>query len=80
LRLPRDTSGDHLAKRLGRLGYEITRQTGSHLRLTRTSPSEQHVTIPRHDALRIGTLAGILGDVASHIEISRDELLRRLFE
>ena len=34
MRLPRDVSGDDLAKALGHLGYRVTRQTGSHLRLT----------------------------------------------
>jgi predicted RNA binding protein YcfA (HicA-like mRNA interferase family) len=34
MKLPRDISGADLAKRLLRLGYTITRQTGSHLRLT----------------------------------------------
>ena len=33
MKLPRDVSGDELGKRLGKLGYEITRQTGSHIRL-----------------------------------------------
>jgi len=27
----------------------------------------------------VGTLAAILGDVATHLKIDRDELLRRLF-
>jgi predicted RNA binding protein YcfA (HicA-like mRNA interferase family) len=80
LRLPRDISGDDLAKRLGRVGYEITRQTGSHMRLTITSPKQHHVTIPRHSALRLGTLAGILDDVAAFLEITRDALLQRLFD
>jgi hypothetical protein len=31
---------------------------------------EHHVTIPRHDPLKVGTLAGILGDVAAWLEIS----------
>jgi len=34
LRLPRDISGDELARALGDLGYRVTRQIGSHLRLT----------------------------------------------
>src|SRR5206468_2544366 len=63
LRLPRDVSGDDLAKALGALGYRLTRQTGSHLRLTTTERGEHHVTVPRHAALRVGTLAGVLGDV-----------------
>jgi predicted RNA binding protein YcfA (HicA-like mRNA interferase family) len=79
MKLPRDLSGAQLAKALARVGYSTTRQTGSHLRLTIASPSEHHVTIPLHDPLKVGTLAAILADVAAHQEISRDELLGRLF-
>jgi predicted RNA binding protein YcfA (HicA-like mRNA interferase family) len=79
MKLPRDLSGAQLAKALARVGYSTTRQTGSHLRLTTASPSEHHVTIPAHDFLRVGTLAAILADVAAHQQISRDELLDRIF-
>ncbi len=79
MKLPRDLSGAQLAKALARVGYSTTRQTGSHLRLTTASPSEHHITIPLHDPLRVGTLAAILADIAAHHEISRDELLNRLF-
>jgi predicted RNA binding protein YcfA (HicA-like mRNA interferase family) len=79
MKLPRDVSGADLAKRLGRSGYEITRQTGSHLRLTTTECGQHHVTIPNHDPLKVGTLAGILNDVAAHFEITRAELIQRLF-
>jgi predicted RNA binding protein YcfA (HicA-like mRNA interferase family) len=79
LRLPRDVSGDDLAKALADLGYRPTRQTGSHLRLTTVDHGEHHVTIPRHGALRVGTLAGILGDVATHFALTREELAERLF-
>ncbi len=34
MKLPRDISGEELAKLLKKFGYEITRQTGSHIRLT----------------------------------------------
>ncbi len=78
MKLPRDVSGDTLAKALKALGYQVTRQTGSHLRLTTTAGGEQHVTVPRHDPLRIGTFAAILDDVAMHFNISRDELLTRI--
>jgi len=27
----------------------------------------------------VGTLSGILGDVAAHLKITRDELMQRLF-
>src|SRR4051812_20675608 len=72
---PRDLSDDDLAKALGRSGYQFTRQTGSHLRLTTNVPSEHHVTIPRHEELRVGTLSAILRDVAAHHEVTREELI-----
>jgi predicted RNA binding protein YcfA (HicA-like mRNA interferase family) len=79
MKLPRDLSGADLAKALAQIGYRITRQTGSHLRLTTDHPSQHHVTIPAHDPLKVGTLSGILGDVATHLKLDRDELLQRLF-
>ena len=79
MKLPRDLSGTDLVKALARVGYRVTRQTGSHVRLTTDTPSQHHVTVPAHDFLKIGTLAGILSDVAAHLKISRDELQRKLF-
>ena len=79
MRLPRDLSGDELAVLLRRYGYEVTRQTGSHLRLTATHEGEHHVTIPRHDSLRVGTLSAILSDVAEHLGIPRQTLVETLF-
>jgi predicted RNA binding protein YcfA (HicA-like mRNA interferase family) len=79
MRIPRDLSGGDLVKRLGRLGYAVTRQTGSHIRLTSRTHGEHHVTVPKHDPLRIGTLAAILDGVAAHHGLTRDELLQGLF-
>ena len=78
-RLPRDLTGEALAKALSKVGYAPTRQTGSHIRLTTQEGGEHHVTVPRHDSLRVGTLGGILGDVAAHFETSRDDIIERLF-
>ena len=79
MRLPRDVSGDRLGRALAAFGYATTRQTGSHMRLTTERNGEHHVTIPQHDALRVGTLASILGDVADHLGMSRDDLAEQLF-
>jgi predicted RNA binding protein YcfA (HicA-like mRNA interferase family) len=79
LRIPRDITGDDLVRLLAPLGYRVTRQTGSHMRLTTAEPSQHHITIPRHDPLRVGTLGGILGDIAAHLQITRDELAQQLF-
>ncbi len=80
MRIPRDLSAQDLITALKRYGYEVTRQKGSHVRLTTIEDGEHHITVPIHTSLRIGTLAGILGDVAEHFHIPRDELLQRLFK
>ena len=78
-RLPRDVSGAELAKLLEAFGYAVTRRKGSHLRLTTIQGGEHHVTMPNHDALRTGTLNGILKDVAEHAGLSRDAVVQHLF-
>lgn len=79
MRLPRDVSGADLAQALHKLGYNITRQTGSHLRLTTQEHGEHHLTIPQHSPLRIGTFSAILADIEKHFELTRDQLLHKLF-
>jgi predicted RNA binding protein YcfA (HicA-like mRNA interferase family) len=59
-------------------GYDIVRQTGSHMRLTTLTGGEHRVTVPAGQ-LRVGTLAAILSDVAAHHGIARSELEERLF-
>jgi predicted RNA binding protein YcfA (HicA-like mRNA interferase family) len=79
MRLPRDLSGQDLVRALSALGYQATRQTGSHLRLTTLEHGEHHITIPQHGSLRVGTLASILANIAQHFDISREELVSKLF-
>jgi len=79
VKIPRDVSGDELARRLTVLGYRATRQTGSHLRLTTERLGEHHVTIPSHDPLKLGTLNSILRDIAEHHHLDRDRLMDMLF-
>jgi predicted RNA binding protein YcfA (HicA-like mRNA interferase family) len=79
MKLPRDLSGTELAKKLKVLGYAVDRQSGSHIRLSSSMAGEHHITVPAHDPLKVGTLAGILGDIAVHHKISKEELLKRLF-
>lgn len=79
MKLPRDLSGEALAQLLKQFGYQIVRQTGSHIRLTTQQNGEHHITIPNHSPIKIGTLNGILRDVATHCDLTRDELAERLF-
>jgi predicted RNA binding protein YcfA (HicA-like mRNA interferase family) len=81
MRLPRDLSGRDLVQALKAFGYDISRQTGSHVRLTtQQGGREHHITIPAHNHLRVGTLGAILSDVAEHFEMSREQLVQQLFE
>ena len=61
------------------LGYSVSHQTGSHMRLTSEMNGQHHITVPAHDPLRVGTLAAIVRDVAAHHDMTRDQLLERLF-
>ena len=79
-RLPRDVSGLQLARCLEAFGYVVTRQKGSHLRLTTQQGGEHHITVPNHDSLRTGTLSGILKDVAEHAGLARDMVVDQLFK
>jgi len=50
------------------------------MRLTTQEHGEHHVTIPDHKALRVGTLAAILTEVAEHLGLDRSELATQLFD
>lgn len=80
MRVPRDLAGQDLIRRLVRFGYTVSRQTGSHVRLTTNENGEHHITVPNHDPLRVGTLSAILTAIAAHHHISRDKLLERLLD
>ena len=79
MRRPRDVSGREVAKALEQFGYAVTRQTGSHMRLTTEEGGQHHVTIPAHKRLTIGKINAILWELVSHFGLPRKELLRRLF-
>jgi len=58
----------------------MTRQTGSHLRLTSSPRGRVHsLTGPNHKPLKVGTLSAALGDVAKHMELEKQDLIRQLF-
>ena len=79
MKIPRNISGEKLSKLLRRFGFEITRQTGSHMRLTTTVKGEFHITITNHKNLKIGTINNILTDIADYFEIEKKDLTKKLF-
>jgi len=41
--------------------------------------SEHKITIPRHQPLRVGTLAGVVREDAEYLEMDREVLIQALF-
>jgi predicted RNA binding protein YcfA (HicA-like mRNA interferase family) len=79
MKIPRDISAQQLIKLLQKLGYFITRQKGSHIRLTTTNNGEHHITIPNHNPIKLGTLSSIIGDIAAHFKQTKEEIAEKLF-
>ncbi|MBK8954352.1 MAG: type II toxin-antitoxin system HicA family toxin [Saprospiraceae bacterium] len=79
MKLPRDISAEDLIRLLRKLGYEITRQTGSHIRLSCNLENFQyHITIPNHDPIKIGTLNSILNTISVQMNVSKEKLIEML--
>ena len=79
MRIPKDISGKELVKLLGKYGYQITNQKGSHIKVTTQENGEHHIAIPNHNPIKIGTLNGILSQVANHFLITKNDVVEMLF-
>jgi predicted RNA binding protein YcfA (HicA-like mRNA interferase family) len=79
MKLPRDLSGNRLADHLiRRWDYIKVHQVGSHIILQTAEPVPHRLAIPAHEALRIGTLNGILRSVALAKSVERNDVLAGL--
>jgi predicted RNA binding protein YcfA (HicA-like mRNA interferase family) len=65
------TSGKKVIKALGKIGFVVVRQKGSHVILQRES---NLVTVPLHDPIKKSTLNAIL----KQADVSLEELLEHL--
>lgn len=63
-KLPR-VSGAEVVKALGRLGFAVARQRGSHIVMRRGSSG---CVVPNHRELKTGTLAGVLKQAGISVE------------
>ncbi len=79
MKIPRNISGKDLIKVLKPLGYEVTRQVGSHIRLTRLKSNKDHITIPNHKPIKVGTLSAILKLLAEQNGLTKQEIIDVLF-
>ena len=78
MKLPPGAGHERVVRLIERLGYRLVRQTGSHMQFVHSGPPEHHLSVPRHRVVRIGTLHSILSDVADHLKMDMDDLIRQL--
>lgn len=71
MKLPRDISGEDAVRVLSRMGFEVVRQHGSHIRLAR---GQARLTVPKHKTIAPKTLQTILRQAG----ISVNEFLSQL--
>ena len=72
-------SGQRLVKVLERLGYQVIRQKGSHIRMRKVAMSGEHnVTIPNHKSVAKGTLSDIITKASLWNNLSKAELINML--
>ena len=65
MKLPRDVSGGEAVKALRRLGFEVTRQYGSHIRM---SQDVRRVPIPNHRTIHPKILQSALRQAGVGLE------------
>ncbi|HUU09615.1 MAG TPA: type II toxin-antitoxin system HicA family toxin [Phycisphaerae bacterium] len=61
-------SGRDAARALGKIGYELDHQTGSHMILRRATPPHRRLTVPDHRELAKGTLRAIIREAGLTVE------------
>lgn len=79
MKRPRDISTKQLIRKLRKYGYEPTRQTGSHVRLTTNRGGQHHITIPQKRQLTIGKINAVLWELVRHFGVPRNKLMEQLF-
>ncbi len=77
MKLPRDLDGNRVADRIAKIGFERSRQTGSHIVL-KHSTSGETITIPAHRPLKVGTLRAILRDIEEITGLSLDTIVEAI--
>ena len=79
MKVPRDVSAEDLIKLLSQYGYVVDRQTGSHIRLSKSLDEGTHnITIPNHSPIKIGTLQSIIKDICQVNKLDINDLYRQL--
>jgi len=65
VKLPRDVSGGEAVRALRRLGFQVVRQEGSHIRM---SKGAVRLTVPNHKTILPKTLQSVLRQAGVSVE------------
>ena len=65
MKLPRDVSGGEAVRALRRLGFQVVRQEGSHIRM---SKGAVRLTVPNHKTILRKTLQSVLRQAGVSVE------------
>ena len=80
MKIPRNIGYKELIKSLKKIGYKVSRQSGSHIRLSAViNGSVHHITIPAHNPIKIGTLNAIMNELSNVLDIPKSKLIEKLF-
>lgn len=72
-------SGNDVVRLLGSLGYQKISQSGSHLKMRKTTGIGQHtIVVPLHKVVAKGTLNDILNKLSLWNNVSKDKLISGL--
>lgn len=61
-------SGIKVVKALGKIGYEVDHQTGSHIIMRQKQPPHRRLTVPNHREIAKGTLRAIIREAGLRVE------------
>ncbi|MEO8164192.1 MAG: type II toxin-antitoxin system HicA family toxin [Betaproteobacteria bacterium] len=67
-------SGREVVKALGKIGYVLDRQRGSHMILRQQTPPHRRLTVPDHKEVAKGTLRAIIRQAGLAVEEFNDLL------
>ncbi|MBF0555863.1 MAG: type II toxin-antitoxin system HicA family toxin [Nitrospirae bacterium] len=75
MKLP-TVSGEELTYFLKKMGYQVIRQKGSHIRMRKVSEMGEHnITVPNHSPIAKGTLNDIVSEVSFWNNLSKASLI-----
>ena len=61
-------AGAEAVKALGKIGYEVDGQEGSHIILRRAQPPHRRLSVPNHNELAKGTLRALIRQAGLTVE------------